>query len=317
MQPHDTTNEIPRGYCQCGCGQKTPLAKQTNKKRGWVKGEPLRFIFGHQFGRVAETITGNTTGLCLCGCGQPAPIAKGTNKKRGWVKGEPLDYIKGHYKKPRAPLPTYPEGVYAPWVEEFGLQHEYGTCQCGCGEKTYIAEQDRPKQGWLKGTPVRFVGGHNMRKADIDQFWANVNESDPNKCWIWQGYIHPSGYGKAHWRGKTVIASRVSYMIHNGPIPKDMFVCHDCPGGDDSRCVNPAHLFLGTQADNMADMIAKGRKARGEASGRNKLTEAQVIEIRQKHKQGNIAPRQLAVEYNVCTSNIYQIVNRTSWRHIP
>lgn len=320
MEDHTThapTNEIPYGFCHCGCGQKTTIAKQTERKRGSIRGEPIRYVFGHQFGRVVQTTTGNTTGLCLCGCGQPTPIAKGTNKKRGWVKGQHLDYILNHYKKTRAPLPIYPEGVYAPWVAQHGLQHPYGKCQCGCGQDAYIANQDRPKRGWLKGAPVRFAGGHNMRKADIDQFWQSVPERDPNKCWIWQGPMHPTGYGRAHWQGKVIVASRVSYMIHYGPIPKGLLVCHNCPDGDDSRCVNPTHLFAGTQNDNMQDMITKGRKARGEKSGVNKLTEAQVIEIRQRHNQGGITQNQLAIEYGVFNTNISMIVRRKTWRHLP
>lgn len=81
-------------------------------------------------------------------------------------------------------------------------------------------------------------------------------------CTLWTGGAAGRGYGvlgSGGLRAPQVYAHRISYELANGPIPDGLFVLHNCPGGDNPLCVNPDHLFLGTQADNMADMVAKGR----------------------------------------------------------
>ena len=97
----DSTN-IPYGYCQCGCGQKTGTAQTTSRTYGWVKGQPLRFIFGHK-GRE-KTLVGpepNPSGLCMCGCGKPAPIAKEGSRRSGYIAGKPMRFIQGHSQRQR------------------------------------------------------------------------------------------------------------------------------------------------------------------------------------------------------------------------
>lgn len=90
-----STDEIPYGYCHCGCGQKTRPARCTRKEAGWIKGEPLRYIDGH-YGRSEKMDPPNPSGLCQCGCGQPAPAAVRNNTKLGHVAGEPVRFIVGH-----------------------------------------------------------------------------------------------------------------------------------------------------------------------------------------------------------------------------
>ena len=144
----------------------------------------------------------------------------------------------------------------------------------------------------------------NNKPLGIEKrFWRHVSKTDT--CWIWNGQINQNGYGiiankKAH---------RVSWEIHNGSIPLDMRVLHKC---DIRKCVNPDHLRLGTQQDNINDMFSKGRanKAKGQRVGGCKLTEEKVIEIRHSNSQ----PLELSKMYNVSLSTIYNIKNGYSWR---
>jgi hypothetical protein len=133
-------------------------------------------------------------------------------------------------------------------------------------------------------------------------------------CWYWTASTFlNSGRARASLGTRSVVAARVSYVLHKGKI-KDKLVCHKC---DNILCVNPKHLFLGTFKDNTQDMIQKGRKFRtlGETNGSVKLTEKQVIQIRKLFKEG-FNYSKLSKKFSVTTSNIGLIVNRKTWPHI-
>ena len=98
-----------------------------------------------------------------------------------------------------------------------------------------------------------------MITSAFDRFLSKISKTESG-CWLWTASKVTSGYGKFRYNGKQVMAHRASYMMHNNcEIPKDIMVCHKC---DVPACVNPDHLFLGTNRDNRLDSINKGRVSR-------------------------------------------------------
>jgi hypothetical protein len=138
-------------------------------------------------------------------------------------------------------------------------------------------------------------------------------------CWLWTARRDSFGYGRINVSGKSVGAHRVSWELANGrPIPEGMSVCHTC---DNPSCVNPAHLFLGTQADNTADMDRKGRRRwrqpprkQGSSHGRAKLTETDVYWIRYAVALG-VTKTALARAYGIHITTVYDAVCR-KWKHL-
>jgi hypothetical protein len=147
-----------------------------------------------------------------------------------------------------------------------------------------------------------------------ERFWARVDKNGPvhpehGRCWRF--ISTSSGYG----RFSPMRAHRFSWTIHRGPIPKGKSVLHKC---DNPNCVNPKHLFLGTQQDNLADMREKGKQVRGEAQGSAVLTAEDIVAIRKRyrrysHKDGAGA---MAKEYGVGIVQVWKIVKGLQWKHI-
>lgn len=142
------------------------------------------------------------------------------------------------------------------------------------------------------------------------RFWSKVDKS--GECWEWISTINQdSGYGMFWLNGKYELAHRVSYTWSHGQIPRGLYILHRC---DNRRCVRPDHLFAGTQADNGADMVAKGRSARGRnhsayTSKRLKLTDEQVAAVIARYRAGGATQKQVAAEFGISPSLVGFYVN--------
>lgn len=147
-------------------------------------------------------------------------------------------------------------------------------------------------------------------------FWLRADKSGgPDACWLWLGGRGSHGYGQLRVEKRWKQAHRVAWELANGAIPAGLCICHKC---DVPLCVNPAHLFAGTHAENMADRDGKGRQVvlRGEQIGVSKLTAQNVSEARQLYAAGGVTHRQLAERYGVCRATIQHVLSGRHWASV-
>lgn len=156
-------------------------------------------------------------------------------------------------------------------------------------------------------------GGYDMPKKSAKQrFWSRVDIQGLLACWTIDGAKDKDGYGFFVWQGKRCGAHRVAYEITRGVVPEGLFVLHKC---DNPPCVNPNHLFLGTQLDNMRDMDKKNRRIHGEAINTAKLSIEKVKEIRRLASRG-VSRSKLACMFGVTQTNIGYVILRKSWKRV-
>ncbi len=154
-------------------------------------------------------------------------------------------------------------------------------------------------------------------RLEAERFWSKVSPEPNTGCWLWVGSVSWQGYGRAWLGGRCVLAHRASWAESFGPIPCGLHALHRC---DNPPCVNPAHLFLGTNAENVADRDRKGRGARGasvsnrgERNGSHKLTREAVREIR-----ASVGATQdaLARRYGVTQAVVWRVLRGISWKEV-
>lgn len=143
------------------------------------------------------------------------------------------------------------------------------------------------------------------------RFWVKVDKTA--SCWLWVASKNRAGYGQIYGPGRPYLAHRVSWEIHNGPIPNGLGVLHRC---DVPACVNPAHLFLGTPADNALDKVAKQRQPKGAESAMAKLSEQVVVALRVELSRPEVSQREIAGRYGVCQQTVSDIMRGRLWKHL-
>jgi hypothetical protein len=193
-------------------------------------------------------------------------------------------------------------------------------CRCDCGGETIVVAHGlRSGRTRSCGCLHREVAAETCRAAGLaraSNLRGLIEENsapEPNSgCWLWMSTLTQYGYGRMSVCGKDMGAHRVSYTVFVGPIAPGLFVCHKC---DTRACVNPEHLFLGTAADNNADMVSKGRSVipRGESHSQSKLTDAVVAQFRA------CPPRNFAAEarrLGVSASSLVRAVRGYAWNHL-
>jgi hypothetical protein len=157
-------------------------------------------------------------------------------------------------------------------------------------------------------------------EKSVHNFWSKVRRGSDGECWEWTASTTQSrGYGQFFpVRGKLITAHRYSFALANGGFPASgVCVCHTC---DNRRCVNPAHLYAGTNKQNTRDMIDRGRQvvvtSKGEDHGMHKLTDGDVLEIRRIYSGRRGQIRELARAFFVDPSTVSLVVRGRTWRHL-
>ena len=186
-------------------------------------------------------------------------------------------------------------------------------CICDCGNKKIVLSDSLRRNHTQSCGCLRSIFRENYDE-DVKKKLLSSIKINENGCWEWQKAKHRQGYGHCPYKRKCLLAHRVSWMVFKGNLPDDILVCHHC---DNPPCINPDHLFLGTDKDNTLDHIKKGKskKSRGENHYFSKLTEKEVKEMR-KMRERKIKIKDISRKFNIHVSTAKNICLRKSWKHV-
>ena len=147
-----------------------------------------------------------------------------------------------------------------------------------------------------------------------EKFLLKVDKTET--CWLWTSYRNAKGYGCTSHKNKSMLAHRMSFKLFKENFDADLCVLHHC---DNPSCVNPNHLFVGTQKENMEDCIRKNRLAstKGSHNGFSKITEGQVIIARDMYKTERLNQGEIAQLMGISPITVNHIMTRRLWKHVP
>ena len=200
-------------------------------------------------------------------------------------------------------------------AEDAGRRRIKWICRCDCGRHHSTTTNH------LRGGSTRSCGCDSSRSkvgersasraaaADPKEYLAQRSKKVASGCIEWLAAKTSRGYGAAHFHGRYVIAHRLSYVAHVGPIPALGVVCHSC---DNPLCINPEHLWIGSQQDNMNDKVEKCRHSHGAKHGRAKLSEQQAREI----LTSADSSASIAAKFGVTAEHVQVIRNGVAWKHL-
>lgn len=176
----------------------------------------------------------------------------------------------------------------------------------------------------------------NLNKQEISlinaNFWRSIDIDTTTNCWNWTGSKYHKGYGFFVFRNQPQLAHRIAWVLTRGKIDEGKFVCHNC---GNYLCVNPEHLYLGSRADYIGQMVKSGRIAHGERHGtktqpqsvrrgqdayQSKLTDELVVHLRrlaQYATEGQFSYSEYAEKYDVCAATIRDAIYGKTWKHLP
>lgn len=183
----------------------------------------------------------------------------------------------------------------------------------------YWPKKDRPKPhpNNFKRGPTKPLDSTSLTSSQIASFNTRFVVGTPNECWQWKGALVPKGYGqfsfKVNGRCEAHKASRIAYALAYGRVPSDKFVLHRC---DNPGCVNPSHLFLGTQLDNISDRRLKDRAPRGSRNVRSKLTDELVTKMRRWYSD-KYSISAIAARAGITPGGAALAIFGKTWAHVP
>lgn len=264
---------------------------------------------------AALTARGRHQGVILMRPHDTAPAAEGEKRCMACGKTKPLIEFSRYHRSDRGP------GWY--------LRSRCKPCHRAPRESypTVICEQCgrifKTNPVYVRKGTARFCSRACQSAAAAiapeQQLERHVDRSGgPESCWPWMAHRDKDGYGRfSVGARRQVRAHRAAWEIANGrPVPEGLLVRHLCEGGGNPWCCNPKHLQVGTVRDNREDMVRADRDIRGERSANAKLTDAVVIEIRQRVTSGE-SRSAIARELGVTNGLVSHIALRRAWKHVP